>query len=154
MRRFINGLIALIFAAAFIVGTFYLLDITRDVPEEPKSTGMTIETPVYDRTVKLMADIDDLSQSSEHFCTCVDDYVKECVTQNGGGTYTDTHGHKVTITPSGGSSGTGSNSYYYNDDNSAGHHDEGNSSGTGWVPGSDVGHDYVGGGGNDIDLGN
>ena len=86
MRRFINGLIALIFAAAFIVGTFYLLDITRDVPEEPKSTGMTIETPVYDMTLKLIADIDDLSQSSEHFCTCVDDYVKECVTNNGGGT--------------------------------------------------------------------
>ncbi len=154
MRRFINGFIALIFAAALIVGTFYLLDITRDEPEEPKSTGMAIETPVYDRTVKLMTDIDDLTQSSEHFCTCVDDYVKECVTHNGGGTYTDTHGHKVTISPSGGSSTT-TTTYYHDDDHTTEHHDEGGSSGTGWVPsGNDVGHDYIGGGGDDIDLGN
>ena len=161
MRRFINGFIALILAAGFIVGTFYLLDITRDKPEEIESTGIVIDTPVYDRAMAVWKGVDDLSLQSETFCTCVDDYVMECVAKHGGGTYTDTHGHRVKVEASGSGSSGATYHYYddYDDNNSytnhtEEHHDEGGSSGTGWVPSStDVGHDF-GGGGEDIDLGN
>ena len=118
MKRFINGLIAIILAGAITVGGAYLYDMWRSSWKVDSMETTDVTSEMTPRIYTL-----DSGEDTELAFGVLDDttdaWVKKKVASSGGGKYTDTSGETHYVAPSsggGGYSGGGGGSYYYDDD--------------------------------------
>ena len=141
MKRFINGLIAIILAGAITVGGAYLYDMWRSSWKVDSMETTDVTSEMTPRIYAL-----DSGEDTEIAFGVLDDttdaWVKKKVASSGGGKYTDTSGETHYVASS---SGGGGGSYYYDDDDDW-------YGGGGYSGGGSSGGSSGGGGGYEVDI--
>ena len=107
MRRFINGLIILILAAALTAGSAYLYDRMHQKEKESENTAADVTSGITGRIYAL----DDGTDTAGAFIALgdtADAYAQKKLASSGGGSYTDSSGSYHYVPPSYGGGGGGS----------------------------------------------
>ena len=119
MKRFLNGILALILAGAITVGVAYVYELWHSSWEVDSMETTEVTSEMTPRIYAL-----DSGENTEIafgvLDTTIDAWARKKVASSGGGKYTDTSGetHYVASSGGGGSSysGGGGGGYYYDDD--------------------------------------
>ena len=121
MKRFLNGILALILAGAITVGVAYVYELWHSSWEVDSMETTEVTSEMTPRIYAL-----DSSEDTEIafgvLDATTDAWARKKVASSGGGKYTDTSGetHYVSASSSGSGYSGGGGSYYYDDDDWSG----------------------------------